>query len=125
MIKPWCEQQREALRAFRQAIASRAKREREVADGAQSRQHTTEQRYAAEKARVEGDFAGAQAGALTRAEHSRQLMQERQQRERDKLQREHRKGKDKLQEEYLDAKHKLETEFREARWTTTTEGRTR
>jgi DNA segregation ATPase FtsK/SpoIIIE, S-DNA-T family len=120
MIQPWCDRQREALRAYRKAIVARASREREVADGAQSRQRSTEQRYAAEKARVDGEFAGAQADALTRAEQARQGMQERQDREREKLESEHRKGKEKLQEDYLTEKARLETEFREARWTTNT-----
>jgi DNA segregation ATPase FtsK/SpoIIIE, S-DNA-T family len=120
MIKPWCERQREALRAFRQAIVSRAGREREIAEGAQGRQHALGQRYAAEKERVEGEYAGAHADALTRAEEGRGHLHERQQRDRDKLEREYKKGKEKQEQEYLDAKAKLEAEFRDARWTTNT-----
>jgi S-DNA-T family DNA segregation ATPase FtsK/SpoIIIE len=118
MIMPWCERQREAVRAFRQAIVSRAGRELEIADGAQARQHGTEQHYAAEKERVEGEYAGAQADAVTRAEKSRRQLQERHKRECDNLQREKQKGKDKHLQEYAEAKAKLETEFRDSRWTT-------
>ena len=115
MIQPWCERQREALRVFRQAITVRAGRESEVADGGHARQQATEQRYQVEKARVQGDLAGARAGAITRAELARQQLQQRSQRDTDKLQREHRKDKQKLLQNYLDAKLKLEAEFREAR----------
>src|ERR1019366_7027556 len=120
MIQPWCDRQREALRAFRQAIIARARRERDVTDGAHSRQRATEQRYATEKARVDGEFAGGQADALARAEQTRQEIQERQTRERGKLKREYQKGKEKLQQDYDAEKTRLETEFREARWTTNT-----
>jgi S-DNA-T family DNA segregation ATPase FtsK/SpoIIIE len=118
MIMPWCERQREGVRAFRQAIVSRARRELEIADGAQGRQGGTQQHYAAEKERVEGEYAGAQANAVTRAEKSRRQLQERHKRECDNLQREKQKGKDKHLQEYAEAKANLETEFRDSRWTT-------
>jgi S-DNA-T family DNA segregation ATPase FtsK/SpoIIIE len=120
MIKPWCERQRDAIRAFRQAIEARARREREIAEGAVSRQLALDQHHAAEKERVEGEFAGAESGAVARAEESRRQLNERHERERDKLQREYRKGKEKHQHEYLEVKTKLETEFRDSRWTTST-----
>src|SRR5437870_3457684 len=94
MIEPWCEQQRQAVRAFRQAILERAQRESEIADGAQARLLAAEEHYGAEKERVEGEYAAAQADALARAERSRQQMQQRHDRERDKLEREHHKTKD-------------------------------
>ncbi|MBI3824117.1 MAG: DUF87 domain-containing protein, partial [Planctomycetes bacterium] len=120
MIQPWSERQRQALRAFRKAIAARAEREGAVAEEAHSRQHDMDQQHAGEQGRVEREFAAAQADAVSKADQARKQLQERQERDRDKLQREYLKGKEKNREAYLEAKAKLEGEFRESRWTTST-----
>ncbi len=118
MIEPWSERQRQAVRAFRKAIATRAQREREVADGAHGRTQSEEQHHAAEKARVEGDYVAGQADAVASAAQTRRQLQDRHEREREKLEREHKKGRENHLQEYHDAKAKLENEFRESRWTT-------
>src|SRR5204862_672142 len=100
MIKPWCERQRQALRAFRQAILIRAQREREIAEGAQTRQIGQEEHYAAEKQRVEDEHAGAQAQALTRSEHTRKLMQDRHAEANAQIEREYHEAKAKHTRDY-------------------------
>jgi hypothetical protein len=118
MITPWCERQREAVRTFREAIVSRASREREVADGAHDRLRRAQEHYAAEKDRVTREYETAQADAATRAEQSRRQLQDRHKKECDALQREKQKSKEKHLHEYVEAKTTLEAEFRDSRWTT-------
>src|SRR4051794_2743766 len=107
MTQPWSEQQRQAIRGFRQAIVARVQREREIADGAQSRQQATQQHYEAERNRVQKHYARGEAEAVTRAEVARLQMKEHHERERQKLQREHQKGKAKILHDYNEAKVKL------------------
>jgi hypothetical protein len=120
MITPWSEQQREALRAFRKAIAVRVQREREFVDGAKARQLDADDHYTREKARVEDEYAVAQADAVARADQTRKQMHERHDTERDKLEREHKKGGEKNRQKYTAVKTAMETEFRDSRWTTNT-----
>ncbi len=120
MTMPWCERQRQALRAFRQAIADRARRETEIAGEEQSRQRLLEEHYADEKKRVESEHASAQAGALSRAEHGRQRLQDAHQKRAADIERDHAAVAEKHLHEYNAAKSAMEAEFRESRWTTTT-----
>ena len=120
MIEPWCERQRHALRAFRQAIVQRAQRECEIVEGQQARLRDTEQHYAAQKQRVEAEFTSGQAGALSRAENTRQRMQDRHAEELAQLEREVHDAKASTLVDYETAKAKLEADFKESRWTTTT-----
>ena len=120
MTTPWCERQRQALRAFRQAVSARAQREAEIAAEELGRQRGAEQHYAAEKKRVENEHAGAQAGTLSRAEHARQRLQAQHQKRAADTERDYGLAREKQMHEYNTTKNKLEAEFREARWTTTT-----
>ncbi len=120
MPKPWCERQREALHAFRKAIEARAQRERALVEGIESRTQAAEQRHGAEKKRLENEYAGAQAEAVTHAEQSRRRMQELHDERRAQIEREYKQAKDKLEQDYYQTKTKQEAEFRESRWTTTT-----
>src|SRR5262249_5149193 len=120
MTMPWSEQQRQALRAFRQAIADRAQREGDIVGEEQSRQRGTEDHHAAEKKRVEGQHAAGQAGALSHADHARQRLHDLHQKRLGDIEREHGLAREKHLGEYNATKDKMETEFREARWTTTT-----
>ena len=120
MNKPWCERQRDALKIFRHSIVARAQRERAVADGEKSRAQATEQHHASEKNRVESEFAGAQAEALTHAEQTRRKLQELHEEKRAQIEREYRQMRDRILKEYEETKAKQEAEFRESRWTTTT-----
>ncbi|MSQ97321.1 MAG: DUF87 domain-containing protein [Gemmataceae bacterium] len=120
MMQSWSEQQRLALRAFREAIVRRAERERAIADEAKTRHGDTEQQYAADKDRVAAEYATAQADAVAHAEGSRQDLQGRQAREHEKLEKEYKKINKKHLEAYVEAKAKLGAEFKESRWTTVT-----
>lgn len=120
MSKPWSERQREALIAFRQAIVSRAQRERAIAEGAQSRTRATEQYLVTEKARVESEQSGAQAEATTRVEQRRRKLQDLHEEKRAQIERDYHQTREKIVREYQATKAKQEAEFRESRWTTTT-----
>jgi len=120
MTQPWCERQRLALRAFRQAIVQRARREREIADESHRRQSTTESQFSEKKQRVENEFTGAQAEALARAEQGRVQLQTRCKESRKQLERETRKAREEIQKAYTDDKTQLESEFRNTRWMTRT-----
>src|SRR5262249_5231560 len=120
MTKPWCERQREALTAFRQAIVVRAERERALAEGIQSRTRAVEQHHAADKKRVDSEHAGAQAEAVTQVEQSRDKLQDVHAERRAQIEREYQQTKERVLRDYGDAKNKQEAEFRESRWTTTT-----
>ena len=120
MTVPWCERQREALAAFRQAIATRAQRERAIVAEEKDRTAGSEQHHIDEKKRVEDEYAGAQAEALTHAEQLRRKMQELHHEQLAQIEREYRQGKDKVLQDYYETKASQEAEFRESRWTTTT-----
>ena len=120
MTQPWCERQRLALRAFRQAILHRAQREHEITDEAHTRHHESEEQYADKKRRVENEFTGAQADALARAEQARVRLQDQHKESRKQLEREARKTKEEILKTYEEDKTKLETEFRNTRWMTRT-----
>src|SRR2546425_9726948 len=95
-MQPWCERQREALIAFRQAIASRAEREKAIVEEEQTRARTTEQHYADEKQRVEGEYASAQTDAVAHAEQTRTRLQELHDEQRAQIEREYKQTKDKV-----------------------------
>ena len=120
MNQPWCEQQRDALRAFRKAIAVRAEREHAITTEGQRRRQATETQYTTQKQRVETDHLRTQGDALTRMEQTQLDVQKRHERDRDKLQQEFHSIHEAISKEYTDAKDSLEAEFREARWTTNT-----
>lgn len=120
MTMPWSERQRQALRAFRQAIVRRAQREREIANEAQDRQSSTQEHYHTERQRVENEHTAAQADALARAERARSEMRRRHSDEKKQLEREHRRTREALVKDYTSAKANLETDFRDTRWTTRT-----
>ncbi len=120
MMQPWSEQQRLALRSFRQAIADRAERARNLADESLHRQAETERHYAAEKDRVASEYLAAEADAAASAEQARQELQGRQHQERERLKREHKQTRKKYLAEYTETKRTLDTEFKESRWTTVT-----
>ena len=120
MITPWCEQQREAVRAFRKAIALRAQREardRRRRAGPATRRGQALRR--GEGPRRRGIRRRPGRCALTRGTIARQTART-SRGERAKLQREYKKGKEKNRDHYLEAKAKHETEFRDSRWTTST-----
>ncbi len=118
MIQLWCEQQRQALLSFRQAIAERARRETEIANEEQSRTRTVEQHHTTRKQKADSVHAAAQSDALSRVEMNRRQTLERHEREREELQQEHEAAREAHLAEYREAKAALEAEFREARWTT-------
>src|SRR6185369_16484304 len=99
MTKPWSDRQREALAAFRQAIVVRAQREREVVEGRQSRETAAEERYAAEKERVDNEYAAAQTNAVTGAEQTRRRLQTKHDEERRAMSKEYRHAKEKILKE--------------------------
>src|SRR5437660_1769820 len=118
MTQLWCEQQREALRAFRKAVARRSQRELAIAEDSLVRAQGTEKHYAAEKQRVESEHAAGQMDALNRAEQTRQQTQARHDKETNQLQKEYTGAKEQITADYQNAKAALEAEFRESRWTT-------
>ncbi|MSU78014.1 MAG: DNA translocase FtsK [Gemmataceae bacterium] len=118
MTQLWCEQQRQALLAFRLAITDRARRETEIASEEQSRTRANEQHHAARKQKADSVHAAAQSDAINRVEMNRRQILERQEREREELRQEHEAAREAHLAEYREAKEALEAEFREARWTT-------
>ncbi len=118
MTQLWCEQQRQALLAFRQAIAQRARRETEIANEEQSRLRAVEQQQTSLKQKADSAHAAAQGDALARAEMTRKQTHDRHEQEREELRNEHDSERDGHLSAYTAAKDALEAEFRESRWTT-------
>src|SRR5262245_26192253 len=110
MTKPWCERQREALAAFREAIVVRAQRERDIVEGEQNRARDTEQHYGAEKQRVETEYARAQAEAVTRVEQSRRRLRNVHDEQRALIKREFTQARDKILHDYKEDKTRQEGE---------------
>ena len=121
MIQPWCDRQREAVRAFRTAVASRAEREAALAEELENRLRNTEETGSAEKNRVEDEFAAAQAAALQTADESRRRLHDSHLHQRAQLDREFLDAKEDYLAGYSQEKVKLEAEFRDSRWATTTQ----
>jgi flagellar biosynthesis GTPase FlhF/energy-coupling factor transporter ATP-binding protein EcfA2 len=120
MTQPWCEQQRQALRVFRKAVALRAERENALTMEHERRLTASQEQYANEKERVESEYGGARSGTLNQRETTRRQIEQRHTKESRDLEGEFQTIKDKITHEYDNAKAKLEAEFREARWTTNT-----
>src|SRR5438477_556688 len=97
-----------AFKSFKQEWegTENVRREGEIAGEEQSRQRAVEQRYAAEKKRVENEHASAQAGALSHAEHVRQRLQDAHQKRGADIERDHALSAEKHLHEYSTAKDK-------------------
>jgi hypothetical protein len=117
MIQPWGEKQRAALRAFREAVAVRARREEEIAVGSEARTREVEQEFQRAREAVEAAAAQAQGEAQGRAEMARQEAESRHDAEQKQADVNFGTAKHTAVREYRDAKAGLEREFQEARWT--------
>jgi hypothetical protein len=120
MTQPWSDHQRKAVRAFRKAISVRAQREQEIASEDQRRRQATQEDYVAQKQHVEEEGTAGQAGALGRAEKTRETVIARHAKDRQGLKEEFQAIRQQILREYKDAKAALEDEFKQARWSTAT-----
>jgi hypothetical protein len=117
MTEPWIDRQRTALRAFREAIAIRARREEEIATGSADRTRQAEQDFAKSKESLREALMNGQAAAQARAVVTREQVDTRFQDATQRAQADQSAAKQSAVREYADGKTALAGEFQEARWT--------
>jgi hypothetical protein len=120
MIETWSERQRTALRGFREAIALRARREEEIANGTTERTRDADDDFVRAKESLHDRLTAAQAAASSKADAARQLVESRHQENKQRTDNDFGAAKQTAAREYTEGKTALEAEFEEARWTINT-----
>src|SRR4051812_468132 len=110
MMELWSERQRTALRAFRAAVATRARREEEIATGTADRTREADHEFRQTKEKLRSALAQAQSAAQANLGASRQAVESRREEMKDKANAEFAAAKSAAVREYADRKSGLEGE---------------
>jgi DNA segregation ATPase FtsK/SpoIIIE, S-DNA-T family len=120
IARPWSDRQRDALRALRQAVAERSRREVDMAREYRNHSEATEQQFVGSKQRIEAALAQAQGEALMRGAQAGQEVQTRYEQEKEAALNDFRHDKHQISRLYYQTKDVLQKDFEESRWTTGT-----